>query len=112
MGVGEEGERRALNQRHIASLFPQPHLVPIDKQFARLFTREWNPPAPDFLIDRGWQRKIHSEFGGDYGEDGVMTGTDFGGPIVGEWNALYSHSAHTALVKGSSGPKSRDAERR
>ena len=42
-----------------------------------------------------------------YGEvDGAMTGTDFGGPIVGEWNALKSHSAHTALVKGSSGPKS------
>src|SRR3972149_3048248 len=28
-----------------------------------------DPPAPDFLIDRGWQRKVQSEIGGDYGED-------------------------------------------
>ena len=46
MGVGEEGERRALNQRHIASLFPQPHLVPIDKQNARLFSLERYLPTP------------------------------------------------------------------
>ena len=38
MGVGEDNERRALNQRHIASLLPQPHLVPIDKQKMPVFS--------------------------------------------------------------------------
>ena len=85
MGVGEESERRALNQRHIASLFPQPHLVPIDKQKMPVFSLMNGPPAPGILIER-LATKSPLRDSGDYGEEGAMTGTCFGGP--NSWNVL------------------------
>ncbi|OGY16923.1 MAG: hypothetical protein A2785_02185 [Candidatus Chisholmbacteria bacterium RIFCSPHIGHO2_01_FULL_49_18] len=57
MGVGEEGERRALNQRHIASSSPFPHLVPIGKQNARLFSLEGSISTPEFLLEGGRHRE-------------------------------------------------------